>query len=75
MEVWHTNLVLSGKAISVINNSILEKVIITNTIPQGHQVASCSKLDFMDVSSTFAEAIRRTHNGESISYLFTYVPN
>lgn len=75
MEVIEIKKVLSGKAISVINNSILEKVIITNSIPQDHQVASCAKLDFMDVSSTFAEAIRRTHNGESISYLFNYVPN
>jgi ribose-phosphate pyrophosphokinase len=75
MEVRIAYSVLSGKAISVINNSCLEKVIITNTIPNDHHLSSCPKLDFIDVSSTFAEAIRRTHNGESISYLFNYVPN
>jgi ribose-phosphate pyrophosphokinase len=70
-----THAVLSGKAAHVINNSMLEQVIVTNTIPQNDQKANCSKLQFIDVSSTFAEAIRRTHNGESISYLFNYVPN
>jgi len=70
-----THAVLSGKAVSVINNSSLEQLIVTNTIPQSHIEHACPKLHFIDVSSTFAEAIRRTHNGESISYLFNYVPN
>jgi ribose-phosphate pyrophosphokinase len=70
-----SHIVLSGKAISVINSSCLEQLIVTNTIPQHEQIEKCPKLRFIDVSSTFAEAIRRTHNGESISYLFNYVPN
>jgi ribose-phosphate pyrophosphokinase len=70
-----THAVLSGKAVQVINSSCLEQVIVTNTIPQEDQQEICPKLQFIDVSSTFAEAIRRTHNGESISYLFNYVPN
>ncbi|KAJ3319589.1 hypothetical protein HDV06_006237 [Boothiomyces sp. JEL0866] len=70
-----THAVLSGKALEVINNSCLEQIIVTNTIPQDHIAPLCPKLQFIDVSSTFAEAIRRTHNGESISYLFNYVPN
>lgn len=70
-----THAVLSGKAISVINNSCLSRIIVTNTIPQDDKTAVCDKIDTIDVSSTFAEAIRRTHNGESISYLFNYVPN
>ncbi|KAI8902334.1 phosphoribosyltransferase-like protein [Globomyces pollinis-pini] len=70
-----THAVLSGKAIDVINNSCLEEIIVTNTIPQSEKQTACKKLKTIDVSSTFAEAIRRTHNGESISYLFNYVPN
>ncbi|KAI8910139.1 phosphoribosyltransferase-like protein [Gorgonomyces haynaldii] len=70
-----THGVLSGKAIQVIKDSALKKIIVTNTIPQEHNLAVCPKLDQIDVSSTFAEAIRRTHNGESISYLFTHIPN
>ncbi|CAO3629318.1 unnamed protein product [Cunninghamella echinulata] len=66
--------VLSGKAIKVINESVLEKVVVTNTIPHDDKMASCKKIDIIDISSTLAEAIRRTHNGESISYLFSHVP-
>lgn len=47
----------------------------TNTIPHDKKKLECPKLETIDISSTFAEAIRRTHNGESISYLFNYVPN
>jgi len=32
--------------------------------------ALCPKIKTIDVSATLAEAIRRTHNGESVSYLF-----
>ncbi|KAJ3390142.1 hypothetical protein HDU92_000638 [Lobulomyces angularis] len=71
-----THGVLSGKAMEVIKNSGLKKVAVTNTIPHLEKKAVCGdKLDTIDVSATFAEAIRRTHNGESISYLFSYVPS
>lgn len=36
--------------------------------------AICPKLDVIDISPTLAEAIRRTHNGESVSYLFSHAP-
>lgn len=65
--------VLSGKALDVINNSMLSKVVVTNTIPHESKKLKCPKLDTIDISSIFAEAIRRTHNGESISYLFGHV--
>ncbi|PVV02984.1 hypothetical protein BB560_002550 [Smittium megazygosporum] len=65
--------VLSGKALSVINDSVLTKVVVTNTIPHGPKKELCPKIDTIDISSVFAEAIRRTHNGESVSYLFGHV--
>ncbi|KAJ3218321.1 hypothetical protein HDU67_006093 [Dinochytrium kinnereticum] len=69
-----THGVLSGKAISVINSSQLTKVIVTNTIPHEDKKILCPKIDTIDVSATFAEAIRRTHNGESVSWLFERAP-
>ncbi|KAJ1531146.1 hypothetical protein HK405_001674 [Cladochytrium tenue] len=69
-----THGVLSGKAISVINDSKLSKVVVTNTIPHQDKKLLCPKLDTIDVSATFAEAIRRTHNGESVSWLFERAP-
>ncbi|KAJ1971527.1 ribose phosphate diphosphokinase subunit prs4 [Dimargaris verticillata] len=69
-----THGILSGKAIKVINESALSRVVVTNTIPHEHKKVVCSKLDTIDISATLAEAIRRTHNGESVSYLFSHVP-
>lgn len=69
-----THGVLSGDAVNTINNSHLTSVVVTNTVPLGDKVDQCHKLKVIDVSGTFAEAIRRTHNGESVSYLFTNVP-
>lgn len=34
----------------------------------------CPKIRVIDISPTIAEAIRRTHNGESVSYLFNHAP-
>ncbi|ORX91658.1 ribose-phosphate pyrophosphokinase 3 [Basidiobolus meristosporus CBS 931.73] len=69
-----THGVLSGKALKVINESVLEKVVVTNTIPHEDKKQLCHKIETIDVSATLAEAIRRTHNGESVSYLFHSVP-
>ncbi|RIB16368.1 ribose-phosphate pyrophosphokinase 3 [Gigaspora rosea] len=62
--------ILSGNAIDVINDSYLEKLVVTNTVPHDDKKHICSKLDTIDISSTLAEAIRRNHNGESVSLLF-----
>ncbi|RKO99041.1 hypothetical protein CXG81DRAFT_15114 [Caulochytrium protostelioides] len=69
-----THGVLSGDAIAKINHSPIKSLIVTNSIPHEHLKAQCAKLDTIDISGTFAEAIRRTHNGESVSFLFHYVP-
>ncbi|KAK2071940.1 hypothetical protein P8C59_006324 [Phyllachora maydis] len=69
-----THGILSGNAIDTINKSCLGKLVVTNTVPLGDKLERCSKLRVIDVSGTVAEAIRRTHNGESVSYLFTHVP-
>ncbi|KAH8899661.1 phosphoribosyl pyrophosphokinase [Thozetella sp. PMI_491] len=69
-----THGILSGNAIETINKSCLSKVIVTNTVPLSDKLERCPKLRVIDVSGTIAEAIRRTHNGESVSYLFTHVP-
>ncbi|KAK3685705.1 phosphoribosyltransferase-like protein [Podospora appendiculata] len=65
-----THGVLSGDAIARINASALDKVVVTNTVPQDQHLALCPKLEQIDVTQLFAEAIRRVHHGESISVLF-----
>ncbi|KAL6261782.1 hypothetical protein P5V15_006871 [Pogonomyrmex californicus] len=69
-----THGIFSGPAINRINNACFEAVVVTNTIPQDGHMKNCPKIQCIDVSMMFAEAVRRTHNGESVSYLFSNVP-
>ena len=66
--------ILSGRALELINESALDRVVVTNTIPLDARFQGCPKMVVIDISAVLAEAIRRTHNGESISYLFAHVP-
>lgn len=68
-----THGIFSGNAIERLNGSSLKKIICTNSMPLSQQVQDCSILEILDISPILAEAIRRLHNGESISYLFNNV--
>ncbi|OGS18380.1 MAG: phosphoribosylpyrophosphate synthetase [Elusimicrobia bacterium RIFOXYA2_FULL_50_26] len=59
--------VLSGAACRKINESCLEELIITDSIPFGN---TSEKVTVLSVSSLLAEAIKRIYNDESISALF-----
>lgn len=67
-----THGVFSGDAVERINASPLDKVVVTNSVPQEEHLARCEKLEVLEVGDVFAEAIRRVHHGESISVLFQY---
>ncbi|KAI8332158.1 phosphoribosyltransferase-like protein [Choanephora cucurbitarum] len=69
-----THGVLSGDAIQKIEAcESVYKLIVTNTFPiPKEKMDQSSKLVVIDISYTLAEAIRRTHNGESVSYLFNH---
>nr|VZI12153.1 unnamed protein product [Spirometra erinaceieuropaei] len=69
-----THGIFSGPAIERINKSCFEAVVVTNTIDQKENMKKAPKLQCIDISTVLAEAIRRTHNGESVSYLFNHVP-
>ena len=69
-----THGIFSGNAIELINASPIDNIIISNTVPQEDHIRRCPKIGVFDVAPIFAEAIRRIHNGESISYLFEHVP-
>ncbi|XP_069131492.1 ribose-phosphate pyrophosphokinase 1 isoform X3 [Argopecten irradians] len=69
-----THGIFSGPAISRINNSMFEAMVVTNTIPQEERMKNAPKIQCIDISIILAEAVRRTHNGESVSYLFSHVP-
>ena len=67
-----THGVFSGDAIARINASAIDKVIVTNSVPQEEHRRICPKLEVLEIGTIFAEAIRRVYHGESISVLFQH---
>lgn len=63
---------LSGPSLQVIEESELDCLVVSNTLPLPKLAEQCSKIRQMDISQTFAEAIRRTYNGESYVALPDY---
>jgi ribose-phosphate pyrophosphokinase len=62
--------VLSGKACERVQNSVLEELVITDTIEPSETVRACSKVRHVSVAPLIGEAIRRIANEESVSKLF-----
>ncbi|KAI0669874.1 phosphoribosyl pyrophosphokinase [Trametes maxima] len=69
-----THGILSGNALKNVEQSALEKLIVTNTLPQAENVEKCAKIEVIDIGNVLAEVIRRSHYGESVSKLFDEVP-
>ncbi|MEH6649723.1 MAG: ribose-phosphate pyrophosphokinase [Motiliproteus sp.] len=65
-----THPVLSGKAIENINNSSLDELVVTDTIPLSKEAQSCGRIRQLTLSDLLAESIRRVCNEESISAMF-----
>ncbi|KAF8537528.1 phosphoribosyltransferase-like protein [Trichophaea hybrida] len=70
-----THAILSGNACEIIEKSELSAVVVTNTVPHENKKKRCAKIRTIDVAPTLAEACRRTHNGESVSFLFSHAPS
>lgn len=65
-----THAVLSGSAIERINASVIEEIIVTNTIPLDSKKEKCRKLTVLSIAPLLADAIKRIHDESSISSLF-----
>ncbi|KAK2833673.1 hypothetical protein Q5P01_017562 [Channa striata] len=68
--IMATHGLLSADAPRLIEESAIDEVVVTNTVPHEVQKLQCPKIKTVDVSMILAEAIRRIHNGESMAYLF-----
>lgn len=65
-----THPVLSGKAIENINGSVMDELVVTNSIPLSDEAKACSRIRQLSLSKMLAEAMRRVSNEESISAMF-----
>jgi ribose-phosphate pyrophosphokinase len=69
VDVVATHGLLSGPAVERLKKSPIEEVVVTNTIPVEHK--NLEKLKVVSIAPLIGEAIRRIHEGESVSVLFT----
>ena len=65
-----THPVLSGRAIQNIEESELDELVITDTIPLHEAAQKCSRIRQLSVAEMLAETMRRIHMDESVSSLF-----
>ena len=65
-----THAVLSGPAVTNIESSLLDELVVTSTIPLREDAAACTKIRQLSIAGLLAESIRRINNEESVSSLF-----
>ena len=70
VSAYCTHPVLSGKAIENINNSVLDELVVTNTIPLSEEAKKCTRIRQLSVAEMLAETIRRIHMEESVSEMY-----
>jgi ribose-phosphate pyrophosphokinase len=67
---YATHAVLSGPAIDNINNSALDALLVTDTIPLSPASEACNRIHQLTLADLLAESVRRVCNEESISAMF-----
>jgi ribose-phosphate pyrophosphokinase len=65
-----THAVLSGAAAERIGNSLLDELVVTDTIPLSEAARACGRIRQLSVASLLAETIRRIRDEESVSSLY-----
>jgi len=65
-----THPVLSGRAVQNIQESALDEVVVTNSIPLSDAAEACPKIRQISIAELLAESIRRISDADSISTLF-----
>ena len=65
-----THAVLSGPAISNIEGSALDELVVTDSIPFAPAAQACSRIRQLSLAELLGETIRRVSNEESVSSLF-----
>ena len=69
---YATHPILSGKAAENIRNSVIDEVIVTDSIPLSDELKALDKVKVLTLADMLAETIRRISNEESISAMFEH---
>ena len=70
VKAYITHPVLSGPAIERLNESSIDELVVTNSIPLSKEAKKCSKIRVISLANTIAECIKRLSNEESLSEMF-----
>ena len=70
VKAYITHPVLSGPSIERLNNSDIDEIVVTNSIPLNKEAKKCSKIRVISIASIIAECITRLSNEESLSEMF-----
>ena len=65
-----THPVLSGKAVERVEESALDELVVTDTIPLPEIARKCAKIRQLSVATLLSETIMRISNDDSVSSLF-----
>ena len=65
-----THPVLSGKAVANIQASVLDELVVTDTIPLRGEAATCKRIRQLSIAELLAETMRRVSDEESVSSLY-----
>jgi ribose-phosphate pyrophosphokinase len=65
-----THPVLSGRAVDNIDGSVLDELVVTNTIPLDEHATACTRIRQLSVAELIAESMRRVNAEESVGTLF-----
>ena len=67
---YATHPVLSGPAVENLNASMIDELVVTDTIVLSEEAANCERIRVVSVAAMLAETIRRIHTEESISSMY-----
>ena len=67
---YATHPVLSGPAVERINGSVIDELVVTDTIPLGEEATASPKIRQLGTAELLAETLRRIHEEESVSSLY-----
>lgn len=65
-----THPVLSGKAVEIIGKSVLDELVVTDTIPLSEKAQACERIRQLSIAELLAESMRRIAEEDSVSSLF-----